>query len=301
MKNNVRKYWITDRLEAVSLENGDGGLLATILPGRGGTLISFKKDGEEYIYCDWDNLRAEERPRCGMPVLFPVCGRPENGVFRFAGREYPMTIHGVAQFGNWAVADMGCDEAEAWVRLCLRADNQSRKAYPFDFQIELTYTLRSGGLYVYQRYCCLAGERMPFSFGFHPYFCISSLDRTEFAFQGKELWIPSEGRKEPAPERFCFQTGEAQEYGAMISDCKGWAALQDAETGHKVEIDFGPEFSRILLWSRPEKHFACIEPWSAPADAYNTAPEALSWLEAGESLHTWLRIRIGSMEQEERG
>ena len=51
------------------------GTQAVILPEKGATVISLTKNGREFLYCDEDNLRSAERPRCGIPFLFPIFGR----------------------------------------------------------------------------------------------------------------------------------------------------------------------------------------------------------------------------------
>ena len=51
------------------------GARAEILPEKGATVISYRSRGQEVFYRDQENLDSPERPRCGVPFLFPVFGR----------------------------------------------------------------------------------------------------------------------------------------------------------------------------------------------------------------------------------
>ncbi|MCD7859839.1 MAG: hypothetical protein LUH51_06670, partial [Firmicutes bacterium] len=91
----MREYSIMDSTGAV----------AKILPEKGATVTSFNVGGREYLYCDRDNLASSERPRCGIPFLFPAFGRfPEDG-FVWENKHYPMEIHGFAHTSSWRVLD----------------------------------------------------------------------------------------------------------------------------------------------------------------------------------------------------
>ena len=59
----------------------DNDTQAVILPEKGATVISLKKGDQEYIYYDKENLLSTERPRCGIPYVFPVFGRLTGGKY----------------------------------------------------------------------------------------------------------------------------------------------------------------------------------------------------------------------------
>ena len=295
----IETYRVPEQDKLV-LENREGGLRAVILPGRGGMLASLKKDGEEFIYCDIDNLLSEERPRCGMPVLFPVCGKQSGDVCPIEGTDYPMPMHGIAQKAVWELADRGEGQNGSYLRLRFSSDAMTERFFPFRFCVELEYRLEEDRLQVLQTYKNRSEKPMYFSFGFHPYFCISSLQEIEFELHAREIWIPSEQSRNTAPQRFSFPWKGKREYGAMMSECREQVSFFDRGNGHRVEVAFSREFPYVLLWSRPERNFVCMEPWSAPADAFHTAPETLSRLEAGESLNAGISIRAGISDEEKR-
>ena len=74
----------------------DGAYALTVAPEKGGMAISFQKDGDEYLWLRDKNFESTDRTRCGIPILFPSCSKPEGGVHMFGGQAYPIEIHGFA-------------------------------------------------------------------------------------------------------------------------------------------------------------------------------------------------------------
>ena len=60
------------RYATLTLTDGDYAL--TITPEKGGMATSFTKAGEEYLWLRDKNFESADRPRCGIPILFPNCG-----------------------------------------------------------------------------------------------------------------------------------------------------------------------------------------------------------------------------------
>ena len=146
----MKEYQIKDR----------SGNTATILQEKGATVISFISNGIEMFYQDMDNINSPERPRCGIPFLFPVFGRtPENS-------EYPMEIHGFGHTSVWTVLEHN----EDMLKLELKSNEETRRVYPFEFRVELVFSVLNGKLNIHQIYENTGETEMPYSFGFHPYF-----------------------------------------------------------------------------------------------------------------------------------
>ena len=128
------------------------GNIATILPEKGATVISFKSNGIEMFYSDLENINSTERPRCGIPFLFPVFGRtPEDSI-------YPLEIHGFGHTSIWTVFE----EKEDELHLELRATEETRKVYPFEFCVKLIFSIKDGKLNIQQIYENLGETDMPF-------------------------------------------------------------------------------------------------------------------------------------------
>ena len=106
------------------------GASAVILPEKGATVISYCVGGQEFFYRDDANLASSERPRCGIPFLFPVFGRTPEG------SPYPMQIHGFGHTSSWTVVE----SSESSLTLALLPNEDTRKGYPFQFRVQLTFS-----------------------------------------------------------------------------------------------------------------------------------------------------------------
>lgn len=254
----MKQYRITDST----------GATAVILPEKGATVIGYCVEGKEYFYRDQENLDSPERPRCGIPFLFPVFGRTPEG------SPYPMEIHGFGHTSLWDVISYQEDE----LKLELRANEHTFQAYPFRFRVELTFALRDGKLSIHQRYENLGTETMPFAFGFHPYFAVEDAEKTEVTMHaGLEMDMQT-GKALPCTKesvKVVFSEG-VPEAGAFFLQASDWAVIDSGDK--KIKMSFDVSFNRLVLWAVRGKPFLCVEPInSSPnglvtGDCYNLEP-----------------------------
>ena len=128
---------------AYVLADTGAGTTATVVPEKGGMGTSFTKNGDEYSWLREPNFSQPERPRCAMPVLFPMCGRAPQDANIFGGKSYPMIIHGIVHSMPWQVVETGeTDGASVTVRVTDNAE--TRESYPFAFSVTIRYVLRGG-------------------------------------------------------------------------------------------------------------------------------------------------------------
>ena len=234
---------------------------AVILPEKGATVISYKVDDQEYFYSDQDNLCSSERPRCGIPFLFPVFGRTTEG------SAYPMEIHGFGHTSVWNV--ISYKTAELKLELCKNED--TLKVYPFQFRVELTFSMQDGRLFIHQKYENRGTEAMPYAFGFHPYFAVEDVEKTVISFHAQlEIDMPT-GKATPCLKASATLTfpQNAPETGAFFmqaSDC----AVIDAGFGRKIKMNFDHNFNRLVLWAVRGKDFVCVEPINSSPNGLTT-------------------------------
>lgn len=241
---------------------------AVILPEKGATVLSFFTKDTEVFYQDMDNINSSERPRCGIPFLFPVFGRtPEDSI-------YPMEIHGFAHTSKWEVLS----HSDSELRLELTANKETMKVYPFEFRVELVFTMCDGVLNIHQVYENKGDKEMPFAFGFHPYFAGNPTSFSVKVDAELELDMMT-GQPKPFDNRLVqivFPEG-APESGAFFVKAKNKAIL-NREDGKQVHMQFDENFNRLVLWAVNGKEFLCVEPInSSPnglvtGDCYTLAP-----------------------------
>lgn len=273
----MKKITISDRM----------GTCAVIAPDKGATVISLTRDGEEFLYCNEDNLLSAERPRCGIPFLFPIFGRLQDGQYTYGGNTYSMEIHGFAHTSSWAVAEQG----EDFLRLVLEADEKTLKMYPFRFRTELCFRVADGCLTVKQRFENLDGKTMPYNFGFHPYFKVEKLENAKVETAAELYFDFTVGKPRP------FGNGQvtvsipegAPETGAVFMNVKAPAILHVDGEGRRVTMEYDDSFPQLVLWTQAGKEFLCVEPINGTANGLNTG--VYLTLEPGEVNQTVLRIK----------
>ena len=261
------------------------GTRAVILPEKGATVVSLQSGAEEYLYRDYENLASAERPRCGIPFLFPIFGRLKDGKYRYNGREYAMAIHGFGHTSCWQVAEHTADS----LRLVLVANESTLAQYPFRFRVTLIFTMDAGGLTIRQVYENLDDKPMPYNYGFHPYFLAEK---------------PEDFRVETAADTFfdfasggsAFGHGQvrlmipegAPEAGAAFMGVRGPTVLCNDGEKKCLTMTFDRSFHTHVLWAQAGKHFLCVEPVNGTANGLNTGEYLL--LAPGEIKEAFVRF-----------
>lgn len=241
---------------------------AVILPQKGATVISFVSNGTEMFYQDMDNIASLERPRCGIPFLFPVFGRtPEDSI-------YPMEIHGFGHTSEWSLLEEKADV----LRLELHSNETTRKGYPFEFRVELIFSIKAGKLSIHQIYENTGDKDMPFAFGFHPYFAVEPTEVQVTVDAGFEMNMQT-GQATPCGKKR-VQLGFAEgalETGAFFTQTGDEAVIHRTD-GKQIHMQFDENFNRLVFWAVRGKPFLCVEPInSSPnglvtGDCYTLAP-----------------------------
>lgn len=268
------------------LADTDAGTTATIVPEKGGMITGITKNGEEYSWLREPNFSLPERPRCAVPVLFPACGRHENGENIFDGKAYPMDIHGFAHSLAWDfVGSDTLDGAAVTVQLC--SSEETKKSYPFDFCVTITYLLTGNVLQLLQTYRNTGDKEMPFSFGFHPYFCISDVRNLTWDIHADTEYCDDGTEKPFNGVDFPYDDDQTTRYYKGVQSPM---VFHDNETGHNVAVHFDDHSKNAVLWSQCQLGFVCMEPWNGFPNSLNTPDHET--LSAGESMDAMMAIEI---------
>ena len=251
------QYVLTDPAAKTSL---------TITPERGGMITGFTLDGEEYIWTRRPNFSECNRPRFGVPVLFPSCGNPDGGVHLFGGKAYPMETHGFADLCAWEVESVGPDG----VTLALESTPLTKFLYPFDFTLLVNYNLEGNKATISMTVINEGSEPMPFSFGYHPYFTASKLENVEFDIHCATCSENAKGDQPAAPEKITLTRTEGADNSLrLLTGVEFPMVLTDKGNGHKVTVDADECFENGVLWQQDAESFVCMEPWNGWANSVN--------------------------------
>lgn len=270
--------------ECYTLADTDAGTTAVIVPEKGGMAVSLTKGGEEFCWLRHPNFEQPERPRCGVPICFPVCGPTPDEGNEFLGARYPMTVHGLLHSVPWHYDGEDTHDG-ASLTVAVHDDAETRKSYPFAFRVRVTYTLRGAKLCVAQTYENTGSEAMPFSFGFHPYFSITHVDNLVWDLRAKNVRDAATGALTPfAGVDFPYDADQTTRHYAGVQSPMSFL---DKGNGHRVTVAFDRHFTNAVLWQQGAERFVCMEPWNGYPGSLRGAHETLP---AGESLHAEFTI-----------
>jgi galactose mutarotase-like enzyme len=100
------------------------------------------------------------------PILFPIVGKAPGNRIGIDGQDYDMNQHGFARRSVFSVITA---EAGRCVHV-LRASDQTRSGYPFDFRLTVEHALSGRTLTVAAEVTNEDDCPLPFGIGFHPAF-----------------------------------------------------------------------------------------------------------------------------------
>lgn len=211
------------------------------------------------------------------PILFPVIGRVNDDVVRIDGREFPMPMHGFASTRPFSVAEQSADHCV----FELRASPQTRRHYPYDFILRMTYRVPGSALQITADIRNEGNVPLPASLGLHPGFRWPLVrgvpkDRHLVTFdEAAPILYTHPVDRLIGPDRFelplegnSFRLNEKlfERGGLALLSLKSRSLRYHTENGQAaIRLDF-PDMDGLILWSRPGGDFLCIEPLLGHAD-----------------------------------
>lgn len=129
-----------------------------------------KEEQQEYLWQGDPAIWEEQAPN-----LFPYIARLTDGSYTYQGKQYHMEIHGIAKYKKLQVVS----EKDELV-LELRADEETKACYPFDFVFRIHYRLMERTLCITYEVENQDQKKMYFGVGGHPGFQIPFCPDTRF-------------------------------------------------------------------------------------------------------------------------
>jgi galactose mutarotase-like enzyme len=217
------------------------------------------------------------------PNLFPVVGGQTNDQLTIDGQTYPMKRHGFARNSPFTCTHI----SDTVAVLELRASEETRKQYPYDFVFEITYTLDERELEVKYRVKNTGPTNLFMSLGAHPAFNVpfgpafrpddeaytdyylefsgdTSLETSLLAPNGL---LSGEVRRIALDGRRLHLTPTLFDNDALVlrSHTSRRVTLRSQKNSSSIQLDFAL-FPFLGIWAKPGAPFVCIEPWLGVAD-----------------------------------
>jgi aldose 1-epimerase len=296
--------------EIISISNGS---LTASIDTMGAQLMSLQKGESEYLWqgdANWWPRRA--------PILFPIVGVLKDGEAESAEGTISLARHGLARLNQFEVVE----QSPSSVTLRLKSTEETRKAYPYDFELKLIFSVAGDTLTQTYEITNPANVVLPFTLGAHPAFNIpipsveaTSLDQYHLLFT--RSWtsygpsITDEGLCDyTTPQRLIVDSDTLSLSWELI-DREKTITLEDvpdrritlaanveaSSEAHGIQMDF-EGFDYLGIWSAaPGCPFVALEPWCGIADTvdcdgiFEHKPGIIS-LEPGQSIAKTLNIKV---------
>lgn len=212
------------------------------------------------------------------PVLFPIVGKLPENMYLYKGQTYTMPQHGFARDREFALVG----QAPTQLTFELRADEESRQVYPFDFTLRIAYHLHEQTLAVrWQVLNSATDQELLFSIGGHPAFRCPLLPDERFEdyyFQfdhpvSVERHLLQGGLLSGGTAPLLNSTNELPlTYDLFKDDALVFkhfdfsgVTLRSTRSDHAVRVQLDG-FPYLGLWTKgPGAEFVCIEPWQGIA------------------------------------
>lgn len=275
-------------LSTVELRDHHAGSVAALCPERGGMATRLHIAGDELFFLDDDSFRDTARNvRGGNPVLFPSPGKLHDDRWARDGHHGAMKQHGFARNLAWRVADTHTADA-ASVTLTLQDDDLTRAMFPWSFKAAYTYALAGDSLRISQRFTNTGDKPMPFGAGFHPYFLVPQADKAQATIDTAASRVFDNVTKAEIPFDGFDLTAQEVDYH-LLDHGSAHSVLTRPHHDRHIHLDCSPEFTHWVVWTKRDRDFVCLEPWTCPGDALNTG-DRLMTLAPGDTREVWMTI-----------
>lgn len=265
---------------------------------EGAELRSLKINGKEYIFPGDDRFWDRS-----SPILFPICSRLKDDEYIYEGKAYKMYCHGYARFEKFEVLE----KSENSVTFIHSSNEQTRKSYPFDYDLKITYTLIDKKLEVVFDVFNKGKDAMYFSIGGHEgYLFEDGICDLDIIFP-KKVTLDAWQTDGPVLNKKTVRVLENEDVIHLNYDLIRKEALifkdidfetltiSNRKTGQQIKVDF-EGFKYLLIWSKPDAPYVSAETWCGITDSFDTdknikTKEGINSLPAGEHF-----IRTHSFE-----
>ena len=233
--------------------------------------------GTEYL---WQGDPAIWNRRA--PLLFPIIARLKDSRYLLDGKPYDIPIHGFCRSAPFVMTEQSANS----VTFRYRDTEETRRMFPFEFILTVTYTLEGNRLVKSHHVQNLSNTPMYYELGGHDGFraplaagetmsdyAIRMPDVeaiTPYGMDADKMITPktvsyplANGRMPLKPSAYDLDTIILSEFPQRR------ASLVDGKDRPRVSVDFG-DFAYLGVWTATkdfDTNYVCIEPWTTLPDA----------------------------------
>jgi galactose mutarotase-like enzyme len=199
------------------------------------------------------------------------------------------------------------EKSENSAKFSLTSSENSRKVYPFDFELQICYSLEENKLNIDYKVINKNDSIMPFSIGAHPAFALPKpFESYALLFEHNEILTSYELENDLLSDHFStiemIDNQVPLNYSLFEKDALIFKKLQSKsitllENQNPLLCVRFDDFPNLGIWTKSNAPFLCIEPWLGYSDTVHSSgnileKEAIQLLEAKKSLECNFNIEI---------
>lgn len=273
-------------------------LLTATINSYGAELTSLKNENLEYIWEGNPEFWGKH-----SPILFPIVGTLKNNSYTYKSNTYQMTRHGFARDNEFTVKIL----TDNSVIFSLASNENTLNMYPFEFELELKYTLINTILALDYTVINKGIETMPFSIGAHPAFALpGNFSDYSLIFEKDETLVSTQLEKDLVSDKTISLPTNNGKLALSHSLFDNDALILKSTTSNYVDIAKNDnrflrvaynDFPHLGIWTKENAPFLCIEPWQGYSDSFDSngnilEKEGVILLKPGEKFNAGFSIEI---------
>lgn len=271
---------------------------SAIISSQGAELVAFYKNETNYIWTVNDLYWNKT-----SPVLFPVVGKLQNDTYTINNKQYNLPRHGFARDYEFNLIE----KKENSLVLSLTQNEETINWFPFNFELQIVYTLSDDKLEISYLIKNNSDVKMPFSIGAHPAIAINE-DFTKYSIEFENYQkltnhnLNDQLFDGTTNEILLNQQQLPLSYSLFENDaivlknfeCRNLIIFENRIPYLKFNLGNFPDLG---IWTKQNAPFLCIEPWFGYADSNNTSgdflkKEGIQILEPNKIFKSYFSIEI---------
>jgi len=265
----------------------------------GAELISLKTNfNKEYIWEGNSEFWGKH-----SPILFPIVGSLKNNSFHHNETEYHLSRHGFARDMEFELIEATENSAVFFIQ----SSEETLKVYPFEFELQIIYTLDKNNLSIAYNVLNKGKSKMPFAIGAHPAFALpNQFENYAIVFEKEESLeyyllendlISNKTKKLEVHNKQVPLAYKLFEDDALIFKTIKSKSVTILENETPILTVHYENFPSLGIWTKMNAPFICIEPWFGYADTTENSgnifeKEGIQILESNATFHSKFSIEI---------
>ena len=206
------------------------------------------------------------------PILFPIVGTLKDNCYTYKETTYQLSRHGFARDMNFELIH----HTESEAHFSLQFSTETLLVYPFEFELQVKYTLVDNKLVIGYHVTNNSICEMPFSIGGHPAFALAKNIENYSLFFKDDSKLTSYTLKNDllSEEKQVIELKNkslALHYNLFVKDALVIKSMNSKSItlmeNEKPILHFNfQDFPNFGIWTKQNAPFICLEPWLGYAD-----------------------------------